>query len=767
MNPVEGLITIDLQAAQSPHYVERGIARYALDYTRAVTAVAPELFRQLLLSPTLPEIRGLESIRKRVPVRTEPAWDASGGIFHALSPFELDVPIQQLWPREASRSGMRLVVTLYDLIPELFPETYLQDPGQRRRYRARRELVRAADHVLTLSQSAADDAVNLLGIPDERVTVIGAAPAETFRPAADRAKTLTEIRRQIPRLAERFLVYNGAVEPRKNMEALLEAFAELPAEVRSGWQLVLVCRLSQSERNHFDVRSRELNLGDHLLLTGFVPDEQLVSLYQTAELVVYPSLYEGYGLPVAEALACGAAVIASSTSSLPELVAPDATFDPRSRAGIAEALSHALSDSSFRDGLRDWARSRHQSWDAVASSALRVYEQLLALPGSPSSRWRARPLIAFVSPLPPARSGVADYTARLTGGFGEMADVHLFADGDETPMGLPKAAALSSYDKAHGGYEAKVLVLGNSEFHAGALKLLRVNHEDALVQAHDAKLTDLYLHGEARGAVPEGARTVVADLYPDLQLKTGDSQRVLQGAAKDGALMTREIVTLAREVLATSGEAADMIRQDCEPVHKSKVAIWDFAYAGAVERDASGVEGGLVCSFGVINPVKAPDTVIRSFAEMKKHGAADRLALVGPISIELEGELQDLALCLGVNDSTVFTGDIPDEEYRSWLRRASVALQLRVGSNGETSAAVADCLTYGIPVVVTALGPQAGLPEFVPKVRPDVSADELAAVVERLLADDHAREDFALKSRAFVSSRSFENAARWFMRHIA
>lgn len=761
-----GLVTLDLQAAQSPQYQERGIARYALDYTRAITAAAPEIFGQVLLNPRLPDIGGLGPIREKVPVNTEADWRAGGGIFHALSPFELGVPVRQLWPREASRAGMRLVVTLYDLIPELFPEVYLQNPGQRRRYRARRELVRAADHVVTLSRSAADDAVNLLGVPEERLTVVGAAPAETFKPADDLDKTRAQVRRQFPGLSDRYLVYNGAVEPRKNMETLLEAFAALPAELRRGWQLVLVCRLKPSERNHFEVRAQQLQVGSQLLLTGFVPDEQLVSLYQTAELVVFPSLYEGYGLPVAEAMACGAAVIASCTSSLPELVAPKATFDPRSRAAITQALNHALVDDSFREELRRWAREHPHTWDAVASAGLRVYENLLALPGSAASRWRSRPMIAFVSPLRPARSGVADYTERLVAGFEGTADVHVFADGDETPGNTPKAKVLPPRDKAVGGYEAKVLVLGNSEFHAGALKLLRVNREDAVVHAHDATLAGLYLHGEARGAVPEGVPAVVTALYPYLE-QQGDTKTALEEAEGHGALMDREIVALARQVLATSVEAAEMFRQDCDPADKSKVAVWDFAYPAPVERDPHEVEVGLICSFGLINPLKAPDAIVRSFAEINKRDAGSRLAFVGPISEDLKSQLGELAESIGVGDRTTFTGNVSDAEYKSWLRRASVALQLRVASNGETSAAVADCLAYGIPVVVTALGPQASLPEFVPKVDPGVLPAELAKVVHTLLSDESGRLEFAARSKEFVSGHSFEQAARWLLQRIS
>ncbi len=753
-------VVIDLQAAQSPHYRERGIARYALDFTRAVTRAAPQLVNQVLVNPAMPVISGLEPIREKVTVTTEPDWSEASKIFHVLSPFELDVPVSDLWPRQASRRGMRLVVTLYDLIPEIFPEIYLRDPGQRRRYRARRELVRAADHVVTLSRSAADDAIALLGIPSEKVTVVGAAPAEIFGPPGDRDQSLSAARQALPGLDDRFVVYNGAVEPRKNMEALLDAFAAVPGHVRSTRQLVLVCNLKPPERHHFEVRARELGISQQLLLAGYVPDELLVLLYQSAELIVYPSLYEGYGLPVAEAMACHAPVIASSTSSLQELVAPSATFDPYSTEAITEALERGLSDQAFREELIEWARNHTHTWEDVGKAAVRVYEQVLSLPET--SRWRRRPLVAVVSPLPPARTGVADYTERLVESLGAVADVDVFADGDAASIASgPKPGSLPQLDRSIGGYDERLLAVGNSEFHGGALKLLRVDRIDAVVQAHDARLNGLYLHGEARGAVPEGLRAALAGMYPELKPEIEEAEQPSRVAQEHGLLMAREVVSLAREVFVTSQEAAEMIGTDVDPEDREKVAVWEYAYPSPVERSSATVEEGLICSFGLVNPLKAPDTVIRAFAETD-HGAA-RLAFVGPISVDLLDELRGLAETLDVSDSTVFTGDIDDDQYRAWLGRAAVAVQLRGSSNGETSGAVADCLAYGIPVIVTALGPQAGLPDFVPRVDPGVTPAHLAKVIDSLLTDPECRARFADRSREFVTARSFDRAARWFV----
>ena len=166
------------------------------------------------------------------------------------------------------------MVTVYDLIPELFPDTYLVDPGVRRRYRARRELIRAADRVMTLSRSAADDVADHLGVPDDRLTVVGAACSDAFSPAPDDGGDLARAQALVPGLGRHPVVYNGAVEPRKNMETLVEAFARLPGTARRDRQLVLVCRLEPLERNHYEVLGREAGPGPYreLLLTGQVTD---------------------------------------------------------------------------------------------------------------------------------------------------------------------------------------------------------------------------------------------------------------------------------------------------------------------------------------------------------------------------------------------------------------------------------------------------------------------------------------------------------------
>src|SRR4051794_3688497 len=200
-----------------------------------------------LLNPDLGPPGRLESLLATGKVTASDRADLpEGGVFHSGSPFELSVPLGRLWPAAVQARHMRLVVTVYDLIPEVFSDFYLADPGLRRRYKARQQLVRAADHVLAISQATADDVVDRWGIDPARVSVIHAGVAPWFRPPTSRAEARCGARAAVPELEEHFIVFNAGMDDRKNIDRLLAAYAQLPERVRDQWQLVIVCAIGPS-----------------------------------------------------------------------------------------------------------------------------------------------------------------------------------------------------------------------------------------------------------------------------------------------------------------------------------------------------------------------------------------------------------------------------------------------------------------------------------------------------------------------------------------
>ncbi|MCA1846643.1 MAG: glycosyltransferase family 4 protein, partial [Actinobacteria bacterium] len=349
-----GRVVFDLQATQSVDQRHRGIPRYVADLAYAIEHISPDAVGAFVVNPdlALPEPGVTDGLVAAGKLRRVDDIDwGDVGALHIASPLEMTRPGHRLLPPGARAAGVPLIVTFYDLIPQLMPQYYLEDPGLRRRYRARLQLVRLATAVLTLSESTRKDVIEHLGLDPRRVFVVGAGTSDRFRPPESRQAAAAEAMAAVPGLRAPFVFYIGSYERRKNLEPLLEAWALLPPEIRSRWQLAMCCPLKWSERHHLLWRAAGLRIVDSLCLTGFVTDEVLLRLHQGSDLFVFPSLYEGYGLPVAEALACGAPVLAADASSLPEILPPEFLFDATSPPPIAAAIERGLTDEAFRARL--------------------------------------------------------------------------------------------------------------------------------------------------------------------------------------------------------------------------------------------------------------------------------------------------------------------------------------------------------------------------------------------------------------------------------
>jgi glycosyltransferase involved in cell wall biosynthesis len=198
------------------------------------------------------------------------------------------------------------------------------------------------------------------------------------------------LRRERPRIRPGFLLYVGGDDARKNMEGTIRAYALLPAPLRREHQLVIACRIGPLRR--FELRTFAASLGiggDEIELTGFVSEEELAALYRSCGLFIFPSLYEGAGLPVLEAMSCDAPVAASNTSSIPELLGDlEATFDPADPADIARCLTEVLEDPTALDSLRERSRRRLgvYTWERVARETVAGYERAMGMPLGPWSR---------------------------------------------------------------------------------------------------------------------------------------------------------------------------------------------------------------------------------------------------------------------------------------------------------------------------------------------------------------------------------------------
>ncbi len=270
-------------------------------------------------------------------------------------------------------SRVRTVFTLHDLIFRLYPETH--KPLNRWFLTlVMPRFLKAADAVIAVSEHTKRDAVRFYGLDEAKIHVIYEGVDARFRPAS--AEAMARVRRDHG-LPPQFILSLGTIEPRKNLTSLLEAYHGL--RVRgSEARLVIVGQKGWLYEGFFR-RLHELGLENEVVFTGFVPDADLPALYSAAELFVFPSLYEGFGLPVLEALACGAPVVTSNRSSLPE-VAGDAALlvDPTSVADLQATMTTVLESQDVRADLK--ARGPRQaarfSWDKAARETLALYQSV-------------------------------------------------------------------------------------------------------------------------------------------------------------------------------------------------------------------------------------------------------------------------------------------------------------------------------------------------------------------------------------------------------
>ncbi len=272
-------------------------------------------------------------------------------------------------------SRLRSVFTLYDFSFQFYPETHtllnrwfltLMIP----------RFLRAADRLIAISECTKRDAIKIYGLNATKIKVIYGGVNPRFRPANPEVVRAVRAKYNLP---DHFILYVGTVEPRKNLTTLLEAYIAVRERITQfPLSLVIVGKKGWLYTSFFH-RLRELGLEKQVLLTGYVPDEDLPSIYSAADLFAFPSLYEGFGLPVLEAMACGTPVIASNRSSLPEVVGgAGILIDPLDVSGWVEAMERLLVDPEKRREMSEKGLQQAMkfSWEKAAAMTLEVYQSI-------------------------------------------------------------------------------------------------------------------------------------------------------------------------------------------------------------------------------------------------------------------------------------------------------------------------------------------------------------------------------------------------------
>ena len=268
------------------------------------------------------------------------------------------------------------VVTIHDLIPMVLPE-------YRGGWRVRlyTSLVAAAAPRATIiladSEASKQDVLKRLGVPEAQVRVVYLAPAPHYQPAAS-WQQIVDVKKKY-NLPDEFVLYLGGYDTRKNVSALLHAYTWVSATLKDAFPLVLAGQLPRSDTPFFPdpLRiARELGIDEYIVTPGWIAEEDIPALYSAATVFVYPSRYEGFGLPVLEAMACGTPVVTTNAASIPELAGPAAfQLDPADTKHIAAPILRLCTEQDSNDEMaeRGFAQVEKFSWQKTAAETLQAY----------------------------------------------------------------------------------------------------------------------------------------------------------------------------------------------------------------------------------------------------------------------------------------------------------------------------------------------------------------------------------------------------------
>ena len=361
--------------ARLVYYHQAGIGQYILRLTQALAQIDRE--DQFVVFKSRKDKTAI--IDHQPNFKSERLWTPSHHRYERLAmsaellPFPLDVlHSPDFIPPSHTRCPS--VITMHDLAFLLYPRLLTRESA---RYYGQVDLAaRHADHIIAVSESTKRDTVRLLGVPENKVTVIYEAAHPLFTPMSN-TDELARVREHY-RLPQNFILFVSTVEPRKNLPTLLRALKLLRQNYKTDTVLAVAGNRGWLFEQVDEVVA-ELNLGDAVRFLGGVPNEELVYLYNAAKLFVFPSFYEGFGLPPLEAMACGTPVIVSKVASLPEVVGDAGTLvEPEDVEGLAVAMWRILSDENLRREMRAKGLKRAQtfSWQRAARETLAVYRSV-------------------------------------------------------------------------------------------------------------------------------------------------------------------------------------------------------------------------------------------------------------------------------------------------------------------------------------------------------------------------------------------------------
>ncbi len=659
-------------------------------------------------------------------------------IFIITSPFDLKfVPYKREW-----FGSVQVCSIVYDIIPYVMKKQYLKNKEAFDIYMKFVESIRFCDRFLVISESVRDDMVSYLGFERDKIDVIYGAYDRHFRQTGITEAEKHELLGKYG-INDGFIMCTGGDDYRKNISGLIEAYSKLPEKLISAHQLVIVCRLSPEAQTKYESMIEKLKLNGRIILTNFVSTDDLVRFYNLAYLMAFPSKYEGFGLPVVEAWACGTPVLTSSNSSLGEVAGEGAVLvDPFNVSDIERGLEYALTEAEL-DKLLEIGQRRLKeifNWENVASIT-RSSLMKTAGKGSEKSDDVSREndgkrRLAVFTPLPPLQSGIADYSEDIIRQLSAWFDIDVFIDtGYTVSCNLPSNVSVyphTKYPGMNGRYFDTMYQMGNSEFHVYMYDYIE-RYGGTLV-LHDYNMNGVVCMLQSIGKQKLYERFVKADYSGDA------ADGIFRYGLTQHTPLNGLVVNPAHRVIVHDSHIKKALIE--RNVGKKVFVIPHYAKPETVLGDTESLknrfgyskEDIIFAAFGIIAESKRIIPLLKAFSRIHETEKAAKLLLCGKPVKAIEKELERFIGQNGLGECVKVTGFVDIDDFISYIDICDVCFNLRYPYNGESSGSLARILAKGKPVVVNRIGSFDSVPDDacikLPNVEVMSGEDEVDAIYQ-------------------------------------
>lgn len=775
-------ILVDGQTLSTPE-VYRGIGEYLMSVLGNIKPADPGL-EVFIAAFDDYDRESIESIRRDVRVvsigRSLPAADPLAftiAVVDAIKKYGIDVfwipnPLMLNVNLIADDVPCPVVATVQDLIPLRLPGLYLDEwpEGPAAEYRDRiSRLGKITDAIISASESTTKDTVELLGLDPSKIRTVHHGPKQFRCTAPD----LSE------KYGYKYIMYVGGFDPRKNMENAVLAFKKLlEKNVPGDLKLLLVCSCDAATEKAFSEKIENAGLAGRVSLTGFIPDGELLWLYDHATALFFPSLYEGFGLPVLDAMSRGLPVAAAGRSSIPEIVGDAGIlFDPDDVEAMANALYVLTTDEGTRVTLirRSRERAADFSWDRSVREHVRIFRETAHLRREEPTAGKV-PRIAFFTPVSPQKTGVALYSEELLMHLKNYAAIDLFLDDGIVPW-KPEILENFRYYSfreypellAKEKYDATIYQMGNNVIHRYIYDtLLRY---PGITVLHDSVIHPFIQYITVLDGDPDGYLREMSYAYGAEGEKIARAVIEHRGCALDLEKypLNERVIKSSRKTIAHSYYAKyrSPLFRDIRVIPQGLAA--DDNMSGMVDSymaqlKLTGKYPILGC-FGFMNPNKRIDVVLKAFKNIRRRYKDAVLLIVG----EVYDGGRDISAAFekdGMEDSVVVTGFCDEDRFNQYMACTDIVINLRYPTMGETSRTLLNSLALGKPTIVSDVGSYREYPDRCCwKVDVDpTEVDLLTAYLTRLIEDKGLRETMGQNARDYIDKNNrWEIVARGYM----